>query len=417
MPISNFKWGKIGLGVCLSLGSLTVYSIEDKIKFWENENGLIKLNRCHISSEKHSGFGVVSISNEFIDLYNNEDEKSLAIGNNALIKFDQIKSNQANITLIGKNTIQNKEVNWAAERNDMGLINKNLIDSISEKVISIENEMVGFNYIKTFKEEGEYLTVTCQREGLGERSYLVFAAFENLEDISSADSYIGISVNETALLSNSVLAEKSLAFAEKTLEFESERNYFLSYFGQNIKLNTQQELEETKSVEEELLETEILQVEKGKDQVEVVDGLTNIVCVQNGTLNVRDEKLENVIFRARSGERLNIFQNFSGQNSKNITLGGRDYDFVKVSFYEREDSGQRVGWVASDFIEAENQCVHIPANSDIDKISDTDITGLDDEKCCEFPTVKQATHPYTKGMQMFGARRGGGTRAHAATDI
>lgn len=72
--------------------------------------------------------------------------------------------------------------------------------------------------------------------------------------------------------------------------------------------------------------------------------------------------------------------------------------------------------MASNFIVAELDCPYSEVNRVV-RGPETTITGLDDPACCEFPTVEKVTHPYTSGMRMFGARRGGGTRSHAAADL
>jgi murein DD-endopeptidase MepM/ murein hydrolase activator NlpD len=132
---------------------------------------------------------------------------------------------------------------------------------------------------------------------------------------------------------------------------------------------------------------------------------------------VRNQDLDDVIFRALRGEKLKIFQSWDS-DKKTTVIGGVEYDFVKVEFSGREENDQKTGWVAANFIEAQTDCKFIPQDQDeTDHITDTQISGIDDEKCCEFPTVKQATHPYTSGMRRFRAGRGGGTRLHAAADI
>jgi len=49
--------------------------------------------------------------------------------------------------------------------------------------------------------------------------------------------------------------------------------------------------------------------------------------------------------------------------------------------------------------------------------SATEITGLDDPNCCEFPTVKKVTHRFNSGMRRFRSGRSGGKRLHAACDL
>lgn len=153
----------------------------------------------------------------------------------------------------------------------------------------------------------------------------------------------------------------------------------------------------------------------GQDDDVIQGGMDNVVCIETKTLNVRDDSLNKVLFSTALGEQVKIFQGW-GENKKQKTIQGITYDFIKVEFKDREEQDQKVGWVAENFIEPKSECKFLNGNIII-RSEDQNITGLDDPACCEFPTVKKATHSFSSGMRRFGAGRSGGRRLHAACDL
>ncbi len=161
------------------------------------------------------------------------------------------------------------------------------------------------------------------------------------------------------------------------------------------------------------------------------------ICLESGTLAVRNEQLNKTLFRVRNFETLKIFQGW-GENKKQKKLRGKVYKYIKVQFPERNDS---IGWIPEQFASQMSECKYkeeISEEEDSSQEALTDspeivnavstsketdfsgITGLNHPNCCHFPLVSKATTSYwppNGGMRMYGYRRGGGKRLHAACDL
>jgi murein DD-endopeptidase MepM/ murein hydrolase activator NlpD len=148
---------------------------------------------------------------------------------------------------------------------------------------------------------------------------------------------------------------------------------------------------------------------------ETLSSLERVTCMGSRTLNIRNEELDKVLFKATLGETVKVFQSW-GQDEMKRTIGGVEYTFVKVEFSNRESNDEKVGYVANSFIKEKEKCAYLRKGRRED-MGSLKITGLNDGKCCDFPTEKKPTHSYTSGMRRFGAGRSGGKRAHAACDL
>ncbi len=146
----------------------------------------------------------------------------------------------------------------------------------------------------------------------------------------------------------------------------------------------------------------------------VKPSLQKIICIGTSNLNVRDDSLDKVLFQAKLGEEVKVFQDWDGDVIRKV-INGTEYTFNKVEFTGREESDQKVGYVAASFIKAEGDCRYIKEGQVV-RNADTQITGINDSRCCDFPTMKEPTHSYTSGMRRFNAGRSGG-RLHAACDL
>jgi murein DD-endopeptidase MepM/ murein hydrolase activator NlpD len=170
--------------------------------------------------------------------------------------------------------------------------------------------------------------------------------------------------------------------------------------------------------------------------VPVVSGAPEfVVCIANNGLQVRDQRLVKVLFSVKKDERVKPMQSW-GANKMRKKIRGKVYTFIKAQFPDQSEENN-VGWVAEMYVKAPSACPtytkketpHAPSATDEEeteeetesapaaKASNALITGLNDEVCCVFPTIKRPTDSYMQGMRRFGAGRSGGRRLHAAADL
>jgi hypothetical protein len=147
----------------------------------------------------------------------------------------------------------------------------------------------------------------------------------------------------------------------------------------------------------------------------VIEGsFEQVVCISSGTLSVRSDDLERVLFTVRRGELVKVYQGW-GDVRKTKVIGGVTYIFMKVQFPSREHLSQSDGWVAEMYIKPRSQC---PGLEDSSPPADPrPITGINDPRCCVFPLTNRPLVNYSSGVASFGANRGGGSRRHAASDL
>lgn len=122
-----------------------------------------------------------------------------------------------------------------------------------------------------------------------------------------------------------------------------------------------------------------------------------IVCLESGTVNIRDESFEKILFSARQFE--NIAVRSDAENAMRVYRSyNSTYEMIPVNFPEKEN---QEGWVAKKFVKTKKQCEPYKKQGD----------GY------IFPTAYRATQSYRTGMRAFGAGRDDGKRLHAAADI
>lgn len=154
----------------------------------------------------------------------------------------------------------------------------------------------------------------------------------------------------------------------------------------------------------------------------------NVVCVETTTLNVRNSKLNKVLFSVKRYEKVKMFQGW-GNNSLQKTVNGKQHTFVKVQFPSREDKGlESVGFIAKGFIRAKSDCggavkeekkiVAQQERKEANARPSAGVSTTDDINGWNFPL---GTHPdrdiMDRGMWNFGWNRSHGRRTHAACDL
>lgn len=144
-----------------------------------------------------------------------------------------------------------------------------------------------------------------------------------------------------------------------------------------------------------------------------IGSLDQVVCITSGTLSVRSDDLNKVLFYAKKHERVKVFQGW-GDVAKTKTVDGVNYNYLKLQFPEREDAN--IGWVADAYVKPASECAGYPKTEPA-PVEIKPMAGLGDSKCCKFPLANKPTNSYTSGTPSFGSNRDGGARKHAASDL
>ncbi len=408
-------------------GSLHAY----ETYYWDNQSGLTDASHCKIAAHDETNFRISeyygtgkSITE---NLRNSKGVRQSYLRNGSLVKLIEGRGekNFSAIHVIGVNYKNESELTqrWQSARGDEGFLFKQSLAALEDRIIQVKSQQdvkeLNDSLWKIPRGES-YLKLDCAEFEGSNRNYNLFEVFSP-SDLSAPLAYIGVSEEETEIFNKiqtftidetQTLFPGLIDYELNIDDLEQEKSADESTAGSSL-LTQDLELE---SGEGELHEEEGGEEDENADADEFVSGLNAVVCVPQTTLNVRDDSLENVLFQAKVGEKVKFFQGWE-QNEKTQTIDNVEYEFVRVQFMDREEQDQNIGWVAKGYIKEESECAHLRVRAQVTRNSDTTITGLDDPNCCEFPTIARVTHAYTSGMRMFGARRGGGTRSHGATDL
>jgi murein DD-endopeptidase MepM/ murein hydrolase activator NlpD len=294
-----------------------------------------------------------------------------------------------------------------------------------------------------------YYKVQCPNQE--ERTYTVFRAYQRHFN-ETAMFYLGISEQETAIFSDvktygkvesmSFLAEvgnearisvdenslRRAVEAEQVIEDEIEKeNQALEEANSELDdliadMESKSNGDKNNTTEDTVESTpepgvEESQGESKEETKEEFISTDYVVCIGSRHLNVRDQNLEDVLFKAKLGESVKLFQSWSGDDTVEKIINGVKYEFKRVLFSERESEDQNKGFVAGAFIKKRSDCRYLNKGQSVRENPADEITGLDDPRCCDFPTADKPTHSYTSGMRRFGGGRSGGKRRHAACDL
>jgi murein DD-endopeptidase MepM/ murein hydrolase activator NlpD len=133
-----------------------------------------------------------------------------------------------------------------------------------------------------------------------------------------------------------------------------------------------------------------------------------IACTSSSDLNVRDENLSKVVFRANQFESLALPQNWE-QSVQYKTQGGKRLEFVPVIFPGREN---QTGYVARSFVQTKASCSAYKnrGSSAAEGAGSSQVSGG------YFPTKGRPLQSYMEAPRRFRSSRAGGRR-HAACDL
>lgn len=436
---------------------------------WDNNQGITNDQTCKVEAIDRLPYkvsqysGSKNLDTENIRNYNGVRQSHLV--NHSIVKerIAPDKRGYLPITVVGINERTDAVKNrWFSERGSQGYLYNGSLRPMEDFVFSIKIPKEKFNNKYARVVEGldldkeiflrvaagaSYYTAKCKDQS---RNYYLFRAYQRHQH-ESAMMYIGVSDQETSILSSirtygkveskSFLSEvgnegpirvSEESFIEATevepsldqdiadmedRELEAEQRLAEAETNQGP-VEEAEESEEVTEEESEVETTEDVQAEATTEEPEVkAQSFEKFVCIGSSSLNVRDETLEKVEFEAVLGEKVKVFQSWGGGDSIEKTIGGVSYTFRRVEFPDRESDDRKVGFVASRFLKAKEDCPYLKEGASVREAPVSRISGIDDANCCDFPTVQKPTHSYTTGMRRFGAGRGGGTRLHAACDL
>lgn len=436
--MKKLLWTLVALYSLLNAGQILAEDGPGLPKYiWDNQEGLKNAQHCRIAPMKDTKFristyfGAGESQTENLRNYNGVRQSHLINGSLLKLMDGPEKRNYSKIEVIGINAGEEILKNrWFSERLNSGYLYNRSLAPIEDYVIELDPKTAPTLH-KESKERADYFKVHGKThykkmdcpEIDPKREYLLFHVYSKANP-HGPSALVGVYWDETKVFANMASHKKldSLSLIPTLLEdenlavnMETEREFMENTFTEQEREHYTQE-SFTPDLEESLKAAEASS--NDEQEVKTQQGLEQIVCIGSRSLNVRHKNLKDVIFKAQKAEQVKVFQSW-GEDKKSTVIGGVEYNFVKVQFPNREEKDQSEGWVAENFIESKSDCKYIPQsqNSDNDRIADTQIEGLDDPNCCEFPTVQRATHPYTSGMRRFKAGRGGGSRLHAAADI
>lgn len=429
MKIFNFKM--------LTLTSVLFFSTQAMAEaphfIWDNQDGVMSLENCSVNRiRKHdlrlsqfSGHGNQPTEN--LRNYNGVLQSHLINSSMVKLSSGREKRQYSPIEVVGINTNTTAKSNrWFSERGDKGYLFNGSMRSLEDFVFELDLNNKDLN--KAFAKElvsssapdlkldkklylriaadSSYYGLSCK--GTENRKYVVFRAYQ--KGHSNEPLFLmGVSAEETSLF-KSFAAIKKVAAMHYLSDVGNEAPLVEGDIQDNVMVSTLPSKTETVDVENIPLPT------KSQKTLVATQSLQKVVCIGSKHLNVRNESLDKILFKAQLGESIKVFQSWDGTEIKRV-INGVEHTFHKVTFPNREEKDQNTGYVAASFIKAEDDCPYLVKQKEPALLSsETKITGLNDKHCCDFPTVKKPTHDWTNGMRRFGANRSGG-RKHAACDL
>jgi murein DD-endopeptidase MepM/ murein hydrolase activator NlpD len=401
---------------------------------WDNQDGLIEADECQIVPTESTNFKVSSATNtkiaglENLRTYGGFKQSHVVAGSVIKLVEGRSKRNYRHVEVVGVAKHPTHKANrWFAERLDRGYLYKGSVEEIKDFIIGLENRSpvakidgdiaLSSTLLKSLNEDNSYHKMEC--ESLTQkRDYTVFSVHQEISEAPIA--YIGVYWDETKIF-RSIKTSKvsssdwsgeiiSSASADKERRDEVSVNKGIEA---NVEMETEIEEEVSSMAPTSSLRPVVRPTIAG---VSVTEGSNSLmVCMESGTLKVRDEELGKKIFTANAFEKVTLFNSWDSSDIKVKEIAGKDYEFIKVKFTEREAQDQQEGWVAKSFIQTQSDCPF--KEPTVNVASANNVKSLDDPNCCIFPVKARATADYTTHrVAKFGANRSGG-RKHAATDL
>lgn len=410
--------------------SVLVSSSENNLLIWDNSKGLVVGKNCALKERRSIPFfvsryfGSENLQTENLRNYNQVKQSYLKNYSIVKVNNNPQKRNYRPITVVGINNRIKHQNRWHSRRGDSGYLYKDSLLSLNNFVfgINLNQSLVDEKLRKVYPQlfikdkifigvvsDDNYYEVKCRNH---KEKFTVFGVYPKKSD-ESAPFLLGISDQETSIFSK-VYTYKKFEAQKFLNEINiTDRDDLVDNWTVNSsKLDDL--LLENPTISERSVDISLRRV-NDNDSVLTFNTTERVVCVES-TLNVRDSSLSKVLFSSRLGDRVKIYQSWGGNDLIQKSINGVTYNFIKVQFPDRENK-KKDGYIAERFIKTKANCEYFKKKITRDNINRVSITGLEDEKCCDFPTIKKPTHKYTSGMRRFGAGRDNGRRLHAACDL
>lgn len=434
----------VGVSLLVGLGHVQSASAKAPLYLWDNQEGILAAKEgCEVVAADKIPFRVSEYygrkKSETENLRNYHGVRQSHLINHSLVKIiDRMdKRNYTPVEVIGVNerssAIKNR---WFSDRGDQGYLYDRSLRPVEDFVFEVKSEKYGelaqTNSVDLKQNNSIFLRVASGRSyyevkcpNREDRAYTLFRGYQRHHN-DSALFYLGVSNEETRIFKDVRTYGKveSMSFLaevgnELPIKVDEESLKAAVDATEEVKKDDEvvEELAQEVAEESTLTPSENNQTETSQSEEDRYISADYVVCIGSRTLNVRDQSLDNILFKAEMGESVKIFQSWSGDDNIEKTINGVTYNFKRVQFHERESQDETIGFVADPFIKKRSECRYLNRGATVRDNPADKISGLDDPLCCDFPTADKPTHSYTSGMRRFYSGRGGGSRRHAACDL
>lgn len=475
---------KSGLFSMLSLVCISSFAHAAPVDFyWHNNAGFVSASKCQMTLLKDIPFyisqGKKASALDNADLQTASGARKFYLLNRSLVRTsDEGKSRKGYkfVDVIGVSQTPKAQTNrWFAERMENGYIAESALKNLEDYVIEIKSG-VAVKEIPNVKvattgtfwqlatEKDQVQAFRCNLDGK-DRDFMIFEVFT--ANSSQPIARVGVNSDHTGIFksiqthipseADKVLdsrMDQAPTDTRQSLETGVGSSGSVAVSPLEVTKAAAEEIKAQKEAQEQLVNKPFAEgTAAASPNTTVTEGSTNsattesvapenevaadeeaadedlklinskqehVVCINEDTLNVRDESLEKVLFKAEKNETVLPFQSWGSSDTKKKIINGKEYTFVKIQFPEKE--GENVGWLAQDYVRLEGQCSVTPKKDDtttggMTPMKTGPIKSIDDAACCGFPTIKRPTHSYLSGMRRFKAGRSRGKRLHAACDL
>ena len=394
-----------------SLLSLKVFS-SIPIYYWENQAGIIEAKNCKIETQSTQRLKI-SASSETTSVYEHLENyngiKQSYLKNSSLVKTIEGKNKKSfkKIKVLGVNQLGSFQSKWLSERGAELYISDKAIKTPNDYLIEVVGPILQSSVLNTnileIAHENKYFSLECP-DFTTKRKYILFNVFEQ-KDLLKPVALLAIYHDETEIFKSIKVSKRQVPLTKK----DTVTNIAIS-------LNKKVSSPVVPTIDPNYEIVPEQKVTPKKTELTVIEGsFKDILCLEEKHVFVRDDNMK-IAFKASKGEYVKVFQDWNGISKKETTVNSYTFTLVKVEFPNREPKDQKMGWVAQAFVAQSSTCPYVKKKKVNTALSEK-IHNIDDEKCCEFPTMYKTTRKFYTGARAFGSSRADGKRKHAGNDL
>lgn len=355
--------------------SISNIASANEANLWSDEKGIIKSEKCEFLYMESTPLKILTnTTSDHVRLKAEDADFNYEVFVGSVVKIlKSVGANSSLVEVMSFQGTQDPDRDLIASVGTRGILSNQYLGELSTGALNLEGEAHRI-FSDVFEVEHIKLNATLSNKGykvakcnLGmSLKQRIFVIFDIRGFVSKAKiSEVGVGLNQSTLLSFTHLNSKAFRV-----------NQELPKLGNN-KFNL----------------------------------FSHIVCSEAESVDVFNQDQSLVLFQTKTGEMVIPFQSFDGSSSKRIRNSQDEEEiYQKVKFIERE-APDNVGWIDKSIIELTSKCPYIETPDEDGEAEP------EEDASYVFPIIKQPTHPYDSGMRRFGARRGGGSRLHAANDL